>query len=314
MAPQIAGLLFVYFFWNPLDTGFKTWEKNKLWELLVIFYWHIRDLNRCEFYSALLMICGLATAWYHKKYWVYRAFTAMVVIGMLTTIFSTQLYKYTSVADVRFMAPLIPLVLLIETAAVNIICSGRIFAALIVATFAAFTNFGNGGIFMPEGVRSTAWMYANELLHPVNSDPFAPTAEWIRNNIPAGASVYVEPNANAYPLMFLAPKPIYAWQLENRNDPQFKNLDPVYFKGELAPDYLIAFGPHVETVRRELDKYAKPGVSYSHVHTVNAYFNAMYRPELFWRTFTPVGGYPEAAKIFVFKRNGIITPRIPKEP
>ncbi|MDR1146677.1 MAG: hypothetical protein LBK71_11165 [Verrucomicrobiales bacterium] len=115
------------------------------------------------------------------------------------------------------------------------------------------------------------------------SDPFAPVAGWINANLSAGVTVYVVPNHHVYSLMFHAPRAQYAWQLEpaRRREPQFAALPAVHFKGTVAPEYLIAFGPHLAQLRRDIEQHLGAGASYQLVARIDTYWQPLYRPELF---------------------------------
>jgi len=314
--PQVAGVIAACLFWNPYSTAHGNWEGNSVAGMITLFFWHIRDMNRCEFYSAFLMIIALGLGWYYKQKSIGRAMLAVVVIVAATVPLTDQIVKVTSVADVRFMPVVIALCLLVEARGISMLCGGRTLASVIVAILAAFSNFSNGGIFLPEGVRSTAYLYARELVSPPNNDPFKPTADWINKNIPTGALVYVTPNANIYPLMFLANRVFYAWQLEPdaRSRDQLKDVLPVFVKGESIPDFIIAFGPRVQEVRDLVGKYCPPTVKYNELAQSEIFANAMFRPELFWRSFVSLRGYSDDYKIKIFKREGFDPAKIPYNP
>src|SRR5271166_1776106 len=100
---------------------------------------------------------------------------------------------------------------------------------------------------MPEGLRSTTCCFAKELISPP-SDPYTETAKWINENVRENASIWVLPDYMAYPLIYHAPMPIYAWQLGWPPEPQFRDLPEVHFQSRIPPDYIICFGPVVRDV------------------------------------------------------------------
>ena len=103
------------------------------------------------------------------------------------------------------------------------------------------TNLFNGGPLLAWGMRSTILSYLGELSLP-QSEPYTPTAAWINANVPTGASVWVTPYYAAYPLMFAAPRALYAWQLTWPPRHDFAGLPAIQFAGRVSPDYIIAFG------------------------------------------------------------------------
>jgi hypothetical protein len=130
-------------------------------------------------------------------------------------------------------------------------------------------------------------------------------ARWIRKNVAAGETVYVAPNYDLYSLMFHAPHALCAWQFDNRDNPQFKELPPVHIKGEVMPDWLVGFGPYVGQLQNDLNQYGAPGVNYHLAAKVDVFWQELYRPELFWRTFKPISGYNKNRDVvFIFKRAG----------
>ncbi|MDR1303934.1 MAG: glycosyltransferase family 39 protein [Verrucomicrobiales bacterium] len=313
--PQVIGLLWLWWFWNPWSTGVKDQHfgpgapENDFVDVLTLFYWHIRDLNRCEFYAALPVLAALALAWRARQTWIYRAVLAALLMMLMVAKFSTQFRAVTNVADVRFDSHLIPLLLLVEAGGIALLCRRRQWLALPLAALVAFTNLGNCGWWLPEGARSTTLQFARELLSPPAIDPFTPTAAWLRDHVPAGETVYVVPNVHAYPLMFSAPKPIYTWQFEPRfrAKEKFKNLDARLFKGGPPPDYLVAFGPrHLAVLSQEIKRYCSAPTHYELVAKVDVFWMDLFRPEMFWRTFKPVTGYDrDRDVVFIFKRRSV---------
>ena len=130
-------------------------------------------------------------------------------------------------------------------------------------------------------------------------------ASWVAKNIPADSSIWVLPEHMAYPLMFHAPEAVYAWQLNaiQRMEGQFSKLPPIHFKGVKMPDYIIVFGPLVVQVREMLKQWKTEGVHFENISTIDVFWKDLYRPELFWRSFTTI---PVAEKetqcVYVFKR------------
>ena len=116
--------------------------------------------------------------------------------------------------------------------------------------------------------------------------------------------MWVVPDYMCYPLMFNAPKVVYAWQLSaNNHDPQFASLPSIHFQGRVPPDYITVFGPAVQQIVPLLQQWEQQGVQYKQVATLDYYWKDMYRPELFWRTFRPITGYNKNLEaIYVFKR------------
>jgi hypothetical protein len=141
-------------------------------------------------------------------------------------------------------------------------------------------------------------------LYPTNADPYRETARWMRDNIAPEESVYVASQINdLYPLMFDAPHALYAWQFDNRSNPQFASLPAIHFKGEVMPDYLIGFGQQVGRLQNDIKQYRREGAEYRPVAKLDVFWKDLYRPELFWRTFSPITNYnKDRDVVFIFKR------------
>jgi hypothetical protein len=197
--------------------------------------------------------------------------------------------------------PLIPLCIAIEVMAIRALTVSVAWMSVTLALLAFGTNLLNGGPLLWCHARSTIASYAGELANPL-AEPYSPAAKWINENVRNGASVWVLPDYMAYPLMFHAPGPVYAWQLSKPIQPQFLGLPLVHFQGSQPPDYIIAFGPVVQQIEQLLGGWQ--GVHYDKIATINSFWKDMFRPELFWRTFTPIQiNNPGTDAIYVFKRN-----------
>jgi hypothetical protein len=236
----------------------------------------------------------------------WRACVALLVAAAALGAVTTQVRAATSVADMRYFICALPLGIALTAWAVCRLSFGRLWLLAPLAALVFFTNLTHGGTFFKRfGARPTALCFYRELLRPANTDPFTPVAQWLNINAADGASVYVAPSHYIYPLMFSAPRVVYAWQLdpELRANPQFASLSTEHFKCAVSPDYLVAFGPHLAQMRHDIRRFASPGDRYTLVAKIDTYWQELYRPELFWRSFTPVTNYDaDRDVVFVFKR------------
>jgi len=292
--------------WNPflLPGLLKQAGSNSLGDRLTLFWWNLRDLNRNEFCAGILIL--LAPVLYFvkgKNPFLLRGVVSIVVYCFVMAMVSPQPARGATVADVRYLIPLIPLGMALEVTVVRILTRRApvwLCVALGIVVFG--TNLVNGGLFFPEGLRSTAWCFAKELISPP-SDPYTETANWINEHVNENASIWVLPGYMAYPLIYHAPKAIYAWQLAWPPEPQFRGLPAVHFRGQIPPDYIICFGPVVRDVLGRMQHWASLGIQYERAATIDFFWKDMYRPELFWRSFTPIVDYnKDLEAIYVFKR------------
>jgi hypothetical protein len=303
LLPQIIAGLFIVSIWDPLgkhplgvDTG--NWPAGRI----KLFWWNWRELDRSEFGSLLLLAAAPLLFLRHRNQWLLRAPVALLVYLSIVTLCSPQLVGLTSEAEIRYLAPIIPLCVAIEALILSVPTGKWSWIAVPMAVLAFGTNLFNGGPFLYPGLRSTIASYIGEIVHPPD-DPFTVTARWIDEHLHEGQTVWVLPNHANYPLMFHSPQVIYAWQLSDPPAAQFAGLPPIHFQGREAPDYLIAFGPSLKAMTDSLEAWNKPGVQYEMDDVIDHYYDELYRPELFWRRFGPVTNYNRASQaIYVFKR------------
>jgi hypothetical protein len=155
----------------------------------------------------------------------------------------------------------------------------------------------------PPGMRSTVAAFVGELIRP-QPDPYRTAADWLRRHVAPGASVWVQPFYMTPPLLFHAPHVIYAWQIPYPPPPQFRDLPPIHFQGQVLPDYCLVFGRlPLESLARLQARLARRNMAYELVATLDCYWRDNYRPELTWRAFHAVTGYDRASDaIYVLRR------------
>ena len=303
--PQVAIGGLVLWIWNPLSKNVvQNTSSDWLADKITLFWWNMRDMNSCEFGAVFLLILAPALFQSSRDKWMLRAPLALITYVIATTIVSPQPVNQTSVADIRYLVPLIPLCIALAVQMLLVIVGKKTWLALGLALVVFGTNLPNGGPLLWSGARSTIVDYAGELLNPP-AEPYSAAAKWINENVRDRESIWVIPEYMVYPLMFHAPNATYAWQLAaNNHDPQFAGLPPIHFQGRVQPDYIIAFGPVAQRVRQAIVGWH--GVRYEQIATLDCYWKDLYRPELFWRTFKPITDYNRQTEaIYIFKRQAI---------
>ena len=85
---------------------------------------------------------------------------------------------------------------------------------------------------------------------------------------------------------------------------QFKGLPLIHFQGQIPPDYVMIFGPMIKQIGPFLEKWDR--ARYAKIAVIDHYWKDLYRPELFWRSFTSVQNYDrDTEAIYIFKREGV---------
>jgi hypothetical protein len=275
--------------WNPLrlELG-QNLQTTPLAMKLGLVWLNLRDMNQAEFAPLILLAVAPLLYPITRNVWLLRGSVALIVYVLAGSLLSPQRFvmdwpfsRYN--ADLRYIVPVLPLAIAM---AVLALCQlrGRLrIVAVGLAVLAFWTNFPHRlpGVRFDRHEYSSLLAYFGELSDPP-PDPYAPVADWLNEHATPGQSAWVLPDYMAYPLMYHAPKVVYAWQL---SDPlpfpeQFAGLPDIHFHGRVMPDYLILFGPR----RAQLP----PGAAYDLVATANVYWQDAYRPELFWRRFEPI--------------------------
>ncbi len=303
LGPQVILNGIIGYVWNPLRTqyGGSVWTSS-LEDRLDLFFMYWRDMNACEFLAIPMLLLAFGIGVRLRHGWLVRGCVALLVYVAVITLISPQLIKPGVYANVRYVVAVIPLAIALEAGALCILFQRRAIFAIGAAILIFGTNLFNGGPLLAWGFQSTILCYAGELLHPP-PEPYTPTAQWINEHVPEGSSIWVEPDYMTYPLMFYAPRALYAWQLSWPPRPDFAGLPPIHFMGQEPPDYLVAFGPSAGLMAQTIGKMNRPDIGYQRVATIDTCWRDMYRPELFLRTFTPVIGYdPRTLAIYIFQR------------
>lgn len=303
--PQLIIAGAVFGTWNTLDTKNGELMFANSWpDRLRLLGWTLRDMNACEYgavgFLALAPIVALAV----RDRWLARAVCGLCVYVLAMGLMAPTPVAARVTADMRYLAPVIPLC--IATTALTLRALWRTrwaWFVLPVAALLSFSNLLHGGPLLRSGLRSTLFEFTRELWSAPR-DPYTVTAEWIQAEVPEGGSVLVIPSYMNYPLMFHAPHAVYAWQFDPPPRGELASLPAIHFKGQVAPDYIIAFGPQaLADVETKLIKTADPEHAYDKCAVLDVFWKDRYRPELMWRDFREVTGFDRATQgVCVYRR------------
>ena len=303
VVPQVVVGGAVFMIWNPLAILTSAERFPEVGKLLHL-WWCARDITVCEFGAPILVLLGLVLclAGKERSPWLLRACVCWLMYLVALSLLEPRPPSLRRVAFVRYFTPLIPLSIGISVMALGALYRHSRWAAATLACVAFSTNLLNGGGWLFTGLQSTPIKFVQELIHPPG-DPFTVTVKWIKHNVAERASVWVVPDYAAYPLMYHAPNPTYAWQLTwPPVKEEFKQLAPIHFIGQVPPEYIVAFGPATELARDSIASWNRPELQYALVATIDFFWKDQHRPELFWRTFQPITQYDRKTEaIYIFE-------------
>jgi hypothetical protein len=305
--PIIAGCFsigVVSFVWNPFLTSYgEHLANNSALQRAELLCWNFRDFNSAELGSLPFLILSLFVGFWKKDSAILRALSCLMVFFLVIAACSPQPVSNTSVADVRYLSPMIPFAAGITAKTISHFLEKRNIVRLGISSAFAFTTLYQGAPILMQ-LRSTPVLFVREMLSETK-EPYSVATRWLQKNILGQKTIFVVPGYMAYPLMFHAPEFIYAWQLrpEQKQEEQFKDLPDIHFKGLVPPDYIVVFGPSVEQVRQLMSQWSMQGLRYQEVTRLMTFWKDLYRPELFWRTFKPIEKFdPNTEAIYIFQR------------
>ncbi len=304
--------------WNPIGKSDKVFERTSwLGEHLRILWWTFRDLNACEFGVGALLILAPLLYFLRKDKWLLRGPLAIFLYCLVVAMCSPQKAppNWPFYTLVRYLAPLIPLCIFVSARAILAIPARVRLLAVPLAILAFGTNVLHGGPYSDRAVslhtpklprksiHSNFVRFLGELIDPPPSACRA-TAEWINRNVAPRQTVWAVPEYAAYPLMFYAREPVYAWQLRDPPAEQFKSLPDIHFQGRVPPDYVVVFGPEQfpKWALKWLENWKRNGRRvYSRIHVIPLYWYDLVRPEPFAHAFGKVTSFdPNKEGVLIF--------------
>jgi hypothetical protein len=300
--PQVVVGAIVCSIWNPIAMGANAGPHGSwIIQHFRLLCWNWRDMIASDFIILpLLLMCPIMYFWSKSELLLRAPMALFVYLAIVATLAATPPIDHGN-AEVRYLAPVLPLCIGISILAVwalDPIKPKIKWTVIIVALLSVILEpdlSGDTPAFGP-----TSLLYYRELWSP-QQEPYTPIAQWINDHVPAGQSVYISPAWMACPLMFYAPKAIYAWQLLDPPKPDYVGMPDIFFEYRLPPDFLIGCGPWTSETKQIQDKLLARNIRYEEVGTIDVYWKDMYRPERIWRSFVTIKPKP-GEKIYIFRR------------
>jgi hypothetical protein len=305
LLPQLIVGGIVCSIWNPVAHGSAVYNSGHwLTDRICLLWWNWRDMLASDFVVVpLLLMCPLLFLLYRQNTALLRAPLALVVsLTVVTMCVGSAGTSIGGNAEVRYLAPLLPLCIAIAVVAVAGMSPWSPRVKTIAIGIAVLSMVLQP---IPNGSRpvfgSSALGYYRELIHP-QREPYTPMIEWINAHVAPNESIYIQPDWMMYPLMFRAGHAMYAWQLTDPpKSEEYRNLPEIHFAGRVPPDYLIACGPWRKEIGQIRDSLAARGTHYELADTIHVFWKDEYRPERLWRSFVTIEP-KEGEEIYVYRR------------
>jgi hypothetical protein len=308
---QVLGFCVIVGIWYPFGREmFPSYVPTSwLTDKLTLVWWNLRDLNGSEFLWTPMLVIALLV-WIVGRFrdvWLIRSVLAIVIYAVVISILSQEPVRLVQISDVRYMVAIIPLGIFIS---VRVLMSLRfsfmpttvVLAAFLFLTsipYVLFQKVVRAPTAIP--IRSTLVTWLGELIKP-QEQAYRAVSAWLNANAKALETVYVLPEFGMYPLMFHAPRQVYAWQFGPEKRDDYPMLPSANFKGAIKPDIVVVFGGYYDGDGSDRVK-AAIGSEYKMVASLDVFGRDETRPELFWHSFitTPVIN-PKSDGTYVFRQ------------
>ena len=304
IAPQLITAALVCSVWNPIARAASVAApitaathpvaaavaRPWIFDYFRLFWWNLREMLACDFIVLpLLLICPVL-CWLKRDQALVRGLVALMTFLAAITLFTSHPLPAVGNAEVRYLAPVLPLCVTVGILTVASLKDFRLTIRAVIYGVAAASML----------LKGSAKAYFGELLHPA-TEPYTPVSRWIGQNVSQRATVYVCPDLCVSPTMWNAPKATYIWQLTDAQRADYPRLPAIYFKGQVAPDYLVGYGPYVAEVIEWIARFERQGIRYEAAASIPVYYKEMFRPELIWRSFKSIE--PERdEQVYIFRR------------
>ena len=302
LGPQVIAAIVMLWIFNP--TGDEVAPdlpgRNIFLDKLLLLWWNIRDLNTSEFYVGVVMLAALPVWVWKRNTWLLRGMLAGFCYLAAVVIFSPQHVSLTTVANVRYLVPLIPLFVGLSALVILLVARHSWPAALVLGLMV----FGSNALahpFSPKMWRCRPVDFVEEVLFP-QVTATGVGVDWINDNIHPGESIWVVPDYMTYGLMYHAPQAVYAWQLKSPPQKQFEGLSAIHFAQAVPVDYFIVFGAYNAQMGRIISMLKSQGFDYQLVKILDVYGEETTRPEIMLRLFRTIENYSRRLEaVYVYR-------------
>lgn len=316
---QVVGLIVIVGIFWPFGRAASSYQPTNWWDdKLTLFWWNLRNIDMCEFVFLPLMALALAVGVLRRDRWLVRGVVALVVFAFATSVLSNQPVGKGTVAEVRYLVPIIPLCIFLSARTLVLVLyldcpsvrarTGRALVGIAVAAFLSLSNIAHSwtqALFdAPVSIIPTSalWVWLHELARPQRS-AYAEASAWLNANVPPGRLAFALPDYATYPLMFHAPRLRYMWQFDDDKRASYPMLAEHNFRFHGIPDVIVAFGHDVVEARKLVAYLTRPNVHYEPEVRLGVCGPDSTRPELFLRAFaTEKPADPETDGTFIFLR------------
>jgi len=295
--PHLLISLPVALIWNPLDKKVvaygDTWQER--WTLML---WNMRDFNAAAFAPIIVLLVGVF--WELMRASVPRnsppaeprfSFLKDGLLTFLTyclvlALISPQSVSETWVAgprkwvaDVRYLVPLIPLGILWCVEMSRWVGRRAPWLGVALMFLLTWTSFGYGVFHAKVWDRFYPMAYLQEVVGQY-PDPYRVATEALNRLTRPGALVAVSPDKAIYPILFHSAHLRVMHQL--LTDPREGIPRWHFVKGNDLPEWIVTFCTAPSFLRRYLTRSP-----YRIAEVLDIECSDQYRPEIFWRSFTP---------------------------
>lgn len=311
---QALGFCAIVGIWYPFGRQMFPSDVPASWltDKLILFWWNLRDLNAYEFMWTPILVVALLV-WIigrARDVWLIRSILAITVYAAVISILAPIPVELMNVSyAMRYMVAIIPIGIFVSVRVLmslpfSFIPTRATLGALLFLTsipYVLFQKVVHAPTTIP--IRSTLISWLGELARP-QDQAFRVVSSWLNANAKPLETVYALPESAIYPLMFHAPRQIYAWQFSPEKRAEYQMLPMAHFKGASIPDIVAVFGGYQVYGEDSVNQIMNAtGTQYKLVAAFDVFGRDRTRPELIWHSFVtePVAN-PKGDGTYIFRR------------